>query len=784
MIKSMNVAWWVERWADLHPNKVAVYWDESSITYKELMGKMDQVCCLLQSLGLEKGDRLCVMMKNSLEFLLLFLACAKLGVIFVPINFRLTGPEVQYILGNARPRVFVFEKEYWDIIGPLGLEIHRPPISLLVVDGPAPSHVLSFSQELEAFANKRPFLTKSLAPADPEEPHVIMYTSGTTGHPKGAVLSHRKTFFNCLNADIFFKMHFDDVMLIVLPMFHSGGLFIQAAPTLYKGATMVIHRRFDPHMVYRDIQRYRVTKFLGVPTVYRALLRIPPDERGDISSLKVCAIGGEKTSHELIVRCMEAGFRLRQVMGQTETSILLWASEEDMLKKPGTVGRPVFHAEVELFDRHGRPVAPGSVGEIVVRGSIMMKEYWQDPERTESTIVNGWLHTGDLAYQDQEGYFYLVDRAKDMYISGGENVYPKEVELVLSQHPDVEDVAVVGVPDETWGEVGHAFVVPRPNTNPTQEEIIAFCQGRLAAFKWPKKVTFVSSLPRTSLGKVQKYLLIGRSEDHGFFNNLIKEKEVSVDPLQILRELGVGFVASSKDYNEHLETLVLVHGAGGNSSVWLHQIEGLKSRLNVIAIDLVGHGNSKAEPRRSILEMAQWLGNTLTKCFKNKVIVAGHSMGGAVALELALQFPGLVKTLILLATGPELKVAPQFLDGLKGDFENTVRKIMKYAYAPSVDKATVDQGIALMLSSGQDTVYWDFYSCNEFNVRDRLKEIQVPCLILAGDQDRLTPISLSFALLEGLVEARLVKISGAGHMLMMERPERVNQEILSFIHGR
>jgi fatty-acyl-CoA synthase len=302
-------------------------------------------------------------------------------------------------------------------------------------------------------------------------------------------------------------------MLIILPLFHSGGLFIQAAPTIYKGATMVIHPAFDPVKVYRDIERHRVTKFLGVPTIYKALVKVDSASRGDISSLKVCAGGGEKTTLELFEQCKAAGLAFRQVMGQTETSILLWASEEDSFRKPETVGRPVFHAEVNIVDNDGRPVKPGEIGEIVVRGSIMMKEYWQDPARTEETIKNGSLRTGDLARMDKDGYFYLVDRARDMYISGGENVYPAEIERVLKEHPEIEDIAVVGVADENWGEVGHAFVIRKPGSSLSPEAIINFCQERLAQFKCPKKITFCREFPRTTLGKVRKRELLESMEN-------------------------------------------------------------------------------------------------------------------------------------------------------------------------------------------------------------------------------------------------------------------------------
>jgi fatty-acyl-CoA synthase len=303
-------------------------------------------------------------------------------------------------------------------------------------------------------------------------------------------------------------MHFDDIMLVILPLFHSGGLFIQTSPVIYKGATMVMHPKFDPVKVYQDIERYKVTKFLGVPTVYRALVKVDPQDRGDTSSLKVCAGGGEKTTAELFEKCREAGLAFRQVMGQTETSILLWASEEDSFRKPGTVGRPVFHAEVNVVDKNGRSVKPGEVGEIVVRGSIMMKEYWQDPVRTEETIRDGILYTGDLARMDEEGYYFLVDRARDMYITGGENVYPAEVERILREHPEVEDIAVVGVPDERWGEVGQAYVIPKKDSNFNTDDLIGYCKERMANFKCPKKVVFCKDFPRTSLGKVQKRKLI------------------------------------------------------------------------------------------------------------------------------------------------------------------------------------------------------------------------------------------------------------------------------------
>ena len=501
----MNIACWVKRWSELHPHKAAVIFEGDRISYLELYRRVNRTSCWLQSLGIEKGDRVAVMLSNCPEFLELFLACSRLGALFVPINYRLAAPELDYTLSNSRPRLFVFGDEFAETVLSLNLNDSRPLMLLAAIPHCSQSsEVVDYNADTAVCEGQDLFLTDSMAPATPEEPHVIMYTSGTTGLPKGAVLSHRKTFFNCLNADIFFKLHFDDIMLIVLPLFHSGGLFIQASPVLYKGATMIIHPKFDPNRTYEDIRKYFVTKFLGVPTIYKSLIRSELKQKNASSSLKVCAIGGEKLTPDLLKEFKNAGFSLRQIMGQTETSILLWASEEDTERKPGSVGRPVFHAEVKLVDRLGHPCKPGQVGEIIVRGSIMMTEYWQDPVKTENTIRGGWLHTGDLARMDEDGYYYLVDRAKDMFISGGENVYPAEIERVLRGHPAIEDIAVVGGPDDTWGETGYAFVITKPEIDLTPQDVIGFCDGRLARYKWPKHVFFAEDFPRTALGKVRK----------------------------------------------------------------------------------------------------------------------------------------------------------------------------------------------------------------------------------------------------------------------------------------
>jgi fatty-acyl-CoA synthase len=297
-------------------------------------------------------------------------------------------------------------------------------------------------------------------------------------------------------------------MLIVQPLFHSGGLLIQLSSSLHAGLTIVLSRRFSAKKFFTDVERYGVTKFVGVPTIYRLLLTVPPGERKGLPLLKVCGIGGEKSTPSLIAKCIGAGFPLRELMGQTETSIILWASEKDLLERPGCVGRPVLHAEVQLQNSAGMPVGPGMIGEIVVRGPVVMNGYWRNPEQTEAVFRNEWLRTGDLARRDEEGFFFLVDRMRNMFISGGENVSTTEVEQVLEEHPGVGEVAVVGVDDNVWGQTGCAFIVCAEGATLRQAELDAFCNERLARYKCPTRYVFLSALPRTSSGKVRKVELL------------------------------------------------------------------------------------------------------------------------------------------------------------------------------------------------------------------------------------------------------------------------------------
>jgi fatty-acyl-CoA synthase len=347
---------------------------------------------------------------------------------------------------------------------------------------------------------------------------ILMYTSGTTGTPKGALLPHRKTFFNALNAQLFFELSGRDCVLVPLPLFHSFGLKILSLPALYAGACLVLQRRFEPERVWQAVGEHGVSFFGGVPTQFRALyetLATAPPGRFDVSRLRFLFTAGAAIPVDLI-RAFEArSLVLKQGFGQTETSILCCLDARDAVRKAGSVGRPVFHAELRIVRQASlaRPVAEwedaaaGESGEIVVRGPITMLGYWNRPEATAETLREGWLRTGDLGFADEEGFVTLSGRSRDLYISGGENVYPAQVEAAFQGHPAIREIAVVGVPDERYGEVGRAYVVLAPGAALDPDALRRYGRERLAAFKVPREFVAVESLPRTVTGKVRKYVL-------------------------------------------------------------------------------------------------------------------------------------------------------------------------------------------------------------------------------------------------------------------------------------
>ncbi len=502
--QEMNVGGWIRKWGLLRPQKTALLFEDGSFTYRELNRRANQLCHLLLGMGIKKGDRVAVLLHNGHPYLEVLLALSKIGGLFVPLNWRLAGPEIEFILQDSGSQVLIFESEFTGTVAPLR---SRPNLSVeayLAVGDSGPVWAKGYEEGLFASPADEPSL---LLPIRDEDPHMIMYTSGTTGVPKGAVLSHRKTFFNVLNAAIYYDLSSQDTVLVSRPLFHSGGLLVQALPALYKGATLILRRRFQSHEFLETIEKHRVTVVEMAGTVYQFILQQCDLTQYDLRSVRCYFTGGERISVAMLKEYSEKGIIISQIFGQTETSTLTYLPYGEAARKMGSVGLPVFHGELKIVDRTGQEVSSGEIGEIVVRGPIVMSGYWKQPGLTVKAIRKGWLHTGDLARKDEEGYIYIVDREKDMYISGGENVYPAEIEKIFFTHPKIFDVAIIGVPDERWGEVGKAIIVLKPGECMDPEEVLEFIRGKIAKYKMPKYVEFVEELPKTSSGKIQKNLL-------------------------------------------------------------------------------------------------------------------------------------------------------------------------------------------------------------------------------------------------------------------------------------
>ena len=500
----INIGDWIRKWSYLQPRKRALIFEDRPFTYQEVNLRTNQLCHLLLDLGVQKGDRISVLLYNCHQYIEIFFAISKIGAILVPLNWRLVGPELEFIIKDSGSKMIIFDTEFEEVMASIRPHLNLSHRDYIAVGSPCPDWAKDYEKGLQGCPVQEPQLQYS---AGDEDPHILMYTSGTTGVPKGAILSHRKTFFNALNADIFYNLTSKDIMIVSRPLFHSGGLLVEAAPVLYKGGTLILKKRFRSQEILGTIQKYQVTLLEMPATVYQFILQECDLSQYDLSSIRCFLTGGERVPKAMLNDYLKKGITVSQIFGQTEASTITFLSPDDAILKIGSVGLPVFHGEVRIVDKEGKDVDPGEVGEIIVKGPTLMSGYWNRPDLTTETIREGWLYTGDLARMDEEGYIYIIDREKDMYISGGENVYPAEIEKVLHTHPKIFDAGIVGVPDEKWGEVGKAFIVLKPGEALSNGEIFEFLKGKVAQYKIPKYVECIDQLPKTASGKIQKFLL-------------------------------------------------------------------------------------------------------------------------------------------------------------------------------------------------------------------------------------------------------------------------------------
>jgi acyl-CoA synthetase (AMP-forming)/AMP-acid ligase II len=497
-VRNHGVASWIARRASVAPQRLALVFEGRDWTYAQLHQQVAGLAHGLASLGVRRGDRVAYVGPNHPAALQTMFAAATLGAIFVPVNYRLAGAEVAYVVNDAGCDVLVHGWEQAATVASVRASLVTR--HYLTVGAPAEG-----SASLEDLAAGQP-TTAIDVPVGLDDVLLLMYTSGTTGRPKGVMLTHGNLTWNVFNVLSRFDFSSDEVTLTFTPPYRLGGMGVTLLETLHKGGTVVLMAAFDPQEVLRLVERHRVTSIFANPDFFAALADVPEWEGADLSSVRFCVVGGSPVPQRLIVRYLHHDIAFLQGYGLTEAGpVALLLDKADVHRKVGSAGLPGLFCDVRVVRPDMTDVARGEMGEIVVRGPNVMKGYWNRPEATDEAITHGgWLHTGDAARVDDEGYVFVVDRMKDVITTGGENVYPAEIERAIEEHPDVAECAVVGDPDPGLGEVPKAFVMLAKGATCTEEDLLRFLDGRVADYKVPKTVRFVDSLPKNPAGKVLK----------------------------------------------------------------------------------------------------------------------------------------------------------------------------------------------------------------------------------------------------------------------------------------
>lgn len=489
---------WITRWALYRPDQVAVEEAETGrlLTYGQLDRSANALSAhLVMDHGLEKGDRIVILAENCLEYVAFFSAAQKTGTILVPLNYRLAAPEIAYLINNADPQLIIIEDQFRHLLDALPAEHGRQIFPLS-----APARLIETHKDThgEAF----PAVTVS-----EDDPVFILYTSGTTGFPKGAIYSWKMLIWNSFNTAISLILNTESRTINCMPPFHTGGWNVLLTPFLHHGAYTCLMKKFDASRALQLLEEKKATIFMAVPTMLKMIADQPDFSKADFGPLMYLIVGGEPMPIPLIETWDHQGVPVRQGYGLTEVGPNLFSlHQDDAMTKKGSIGRSNFYVQTRIVDDEGNNLPSNAPGELLLKGPMVTPGYWRNEEATKKNITDGWFHTGDIVREDDDHYFYVVDRIKNMFISGGENVYPAEVERILVTHPDIAACAVIGVPDERWGEVGFAFIQgKKPNLDLASVE--DYCRSQLAKFKVPKQFRLVEEIPKNDTGKVDKRLL-------------------------------------------------------------------------------------------------------------------------------------------------------------------------------------------------------------------------------------------------------------------------------------
>jgi fatty-acyl-CoA synthase len=500
---------WLEKRAKLSPDKLALIdtIKERRLTYREWNEQVNRTAHFMRErLGIQKGDRVAVLAANSVEYLDILFACNKLGSILQNLNWRLSVHELEQLIKDAKPKTLIYSGEFLDQTNKLKVREDIPSVKTYVaLEEKAVPVDIDFSMRERFEAHKPDASNISL-----DHPWVICYTGGTTGLPKGCILTHGNITWNAINTVMSWSLGAEDTAILNAPLFHTGALNVFTAPLVQCGGTSIVCKTFNVEQVFELVATGGVSLFFGVPTMFTMMQNHENWAQADFSKLKLVISGGAPCPLPVFERFWAKGVDFKTGYGLTEAGPnTFWLPPEQVQQKPGAVGYPLFHVEVKLIDELGGEIAEANrPGELLIRGPHRTPGYWNNPEATAEAIdEDGWMHTGDLANRDADGAYTIVGRAKDMYISGGENVYPAEVESVIHSHEAVAEAALFGVPDPTWGEIGCAVVVLKRGGALSGKELQQFLKERIAGYKVPRIVEFVAELPKTGAGKIDKKVL-------------------------------------------------------------------------------------------------------------------------------------------------------------------------------------------------------------------------------------------------------------------------------------